>query len=244
MSEAFFNSVRSSLFGGRLTQPQVDGMNAIFQAWNFYGDGDRRKLAYILSTAYHETARTMEPVRETLAKTDAKAKELLTKAWRAGKMPQVKTDYWSGGYFGRGFVQITHKANYQKVQDETGHPLVANPSLALDPEIAAMILVKGMMQGWFTGRKLSDFTDFAAMRRVVNGTDRAAIIAGYAEKFLAALPVSAVPSPPPEPAPPASPGAQPGSVPHPPPEPQTSTPQPHSLWSIIAAFLMRIFGKA
>lgn len=188
LNAAFFNAVRSSLFGGKLSQSQVDGFNAIFKIWVIHGDGDRRKLAYILATAYHETARTMEPVRETLAKTDAKAKELLTKAWKAGKMPQVKKDYWFGGYFGRGFVQLTHEYNYQKAQDETGHPLVKNPSLAMEPNIAALILVKGMMRGWFTGKKLADYTDFTSMRRVVNGTDRAAQIATHAEKFLAALP--------------------------------------------------------
>lgn len=209
MDAAFFNAVRSSLFGGRLSQAQVDGMKAIFAVWAIHGDKDQRKLAYILATAFHETARTMEPVRETLAKTDAKAKELLTKAWKAGKMPQVKADYWSGGYFGRGFVQLTHKANYQRVQDETGHPLVKNPSLALDPDIAALILVKGMMRGWFTGKKLADFSDFTSMRRVVNGTDRAGQIAEYAKSFLAAILV-AVPA---TPVPPVQPGSQPGSAP-------------------------------
>lgn len=203
MNATFFASMRAALFGGSLSQAQVDGMKAIEGAWTIYGDGDRRKLAYILATAFHETARTMQPVRETLASTDAKAKELLTKAWKAGRMPQVKADYWSSGYFGRGFVQLTHKANYERVERATGHPLVKNPSLALQIDIAAMILVKGMMQGWFTAKKLADYPDFASMRRVVNGTDRAALIAGQAEAFLAALgKVEAVaPKPAPKPAP-------------------------------------------
>jgi len=46
----------------------------------------------------------MHPVRETLAPTDAKAKERLTRAWKAGKLKQVKADYWSSGYFGRGHL--------------------------------------------------------------------------------------------------------------------------------------------
>lgn len=222
MNERFFVAVRASLFGGALSQAQVDGINAIDRMWTIYGDGNRRHFAYILATAKHETANTMQPVRETLAKTDAKAKELLSKAWAAGKMPQVKTDYWSSGYFGRGFVQLTHKANYQKVQDETGHQLVQSPSLALDIEIAALILVKGMMKGWFTGKKLSDYSDFSDMRRVVNGTDRAALIAGYAEKFLTALPLA-----------PAKPA--PSTAPPP-------NPKPQNLWTTfmaaIAAFFM------
>ncbi|UXN74523.1 hypothetical protein N8D56_05115 [Devosia sp. A8/3-2] len=87
MNTAFFASVRSSLFGGALSQARVNGINAIGEARTIYGDGDRRKLSYIPATAFHETAHTMQPVRETLASTDAKAKELLTKAWKAGRMP-------------------------------------------------------------------------------------------------------------------------------------------------------------
>jgi len=45
MNAAFLNAVRSSLYGGTLTQAQIDGMNAIEAAWNKYGDGDARKLA-------------------------------------------------------------------------------------------------------------------------------------------------------------------------------------------------------
>jgi hypothetical protein len=46
------------------------------------------------------------------------------------------------------------------------------------------------MLGTFTGRKLGDFATFKDMRRVINGTDRADMIAGYASKFLAALQAS------------------------------------------------------
>jgi hypothetical protein len=187
MNKAFYDAVRP-LFGGALFQSQVDGMEAIFAAWNRHGDRDMRKLAYILATAKHETASVMQPVRETLAKTDAGAKATLTRAWKAGKMPQVKRDYWSGGYFGRGFVQLTHKYNYERAGSKLGMNLVADPSLALRMDVSATILVRGMMEGWFTGRRLADYpTDFVASRRVVNGTDRAAMIAAHADKFLAAL---------------------------------------------------------
>lgn len=189
---AFFNAVRSSLFGGRLTQDQVDGIKVILKVWNQLGDGDDRKLAYILGTAFHETAHTMQPVRETLAKTDAKAKEILTKAWRAGKLPWVSKDYWSSGFFGRGFVQLTWRHNYEKAGKKLGIDLVNDPSLALQSSIAAHILIRGMLEGWFTGKKLSDYikpgsTDYKNARRVVNGTDRADMIAGYAEKFELAI---------------------------------------------------------
>lgn len=188
---AAFYVVTRPMFGGSLIQPQVDGISTIVSAWAKYGDGDRAKLAYILATAFHETAQTMRPVRETLAHSDAKAKEILTKAWKTGKL-KVSKDYWSSGYFGRGFVQLTHQSNYRKAGQELGIDLVGNPSLALDPQIAARILITGMLEGWFTTRKLSDFVhggvrDFEGARRVVNGTDRATLIADHARTFLRAL---------------------------------------------------------
>jgi hypothetical protein len=186
MNAEFFEAVRP-MFGGSLSQQQVDGFKIIFEAWRKVGSGNERDLAYILATAYHETARTMQPVRETLATTDAKAKERLTKAWKSGKLPWVKSDYWSGGWFGRGFVQLTHRANYVKAGDKLGVDLVSDPSKAMIPEVSALILVRGMQEGWFTGMKLADAADFREARRVVNGTDRASQIAMYADAFLSAL---------------------------------------------------------
>lgn len=211
MDAAFFNAVRP-LFGDKLSQAQVDGLKQIARTWADHGDGDDAKLAYIFATAFHETARTMQPVRETLAKTDAKAKEILTKAWNAGKLPGVKKDYWSSGYFGRGYVQITHVANYRKAGDKLGVDLEANPSLALDPDIAARILVRGMMEGWFTDKRLRDYIageerNFLGARRVVNGTDKASLITDYAGVFLRALEAARVAEP--APAPPADPPPEP-----------------------------------
>jgi hypothetical protein len=186
MNAEFFEAVRP-MFGGSLSQAQVDGFKIIFEAWRKVGSGNERDLAYILATAYHETARTMQPVRETLATTDAKAKERLTKAWRSGKLHWVKSDYWSGGWFGRGFVQLTHRANYVKASEKLGIDLVSDPSKAMIPEVSALILVRGMQEGWFTGMKLTDAADFREARLVVNGTDRASQIAMYADAFLSAL---------------------------------------------------------
>jgi hypothetical protein len=186
MNAVFFEWVRP-MFGGSLSQSQVDGFNIIFEAWSKVGDRDIRHLAYILATAKHETAHTMQPVRETLAKTDAKAKAILTKAWKAGKLPWVKRDYWSSGWFGRGFVQLTHRENYVKAGEKLGIDLVSDPSKAMIPEVSALILIRGMQEGWFTGKRLADAGDFLEARRVVNGTDRAGQIATYANGFLAAL---------------------------------------------------------
>jgi hypothetical protein len=153
----------------------------------------RNQAAYVLGTAKHETAGTMKPVRETLAKSDAGAMAALTKAWKSGRLSWVKKDYWSSGFFGRGYVQLTHEANYRFAGEQLGIGLATRPSLALEPDVAAEIIVVGMRDGWFAGdkagrHKLSRYitlskSDFVAARRIVNGTDRAAIIAGYAVEY-------------------------------------------------------------
>lgn len=183
----------------------------------------RNQCAYVLATAYHETAHTMKPVRETLAKSDAQAKAVLSRAWKTGKLRQVKRDYWSDGWFGRGYVQLTHEKNYAKAGKALGVDLVGNPGLALEPTIAAKILVDGMTKGMFTGKKLSDYinenkVDYRGARRIVNGTDRAADIAKYAVTFEAALRVAGYVALAPVAAPPAP--AKPVDTPKPQPVPQ------------------------
>ena len=78
-----------------------------------------------------------------------------------------------GGYFGRGFLQITHEENYRKAWCRWRRS-VKEPSKALDPAISAKIAVLGMRDGWFTGKRLSDFitlahSDFEGARAIVNG---------------------------------------------------------------------------
>jgi predicted chitinase len=84
-------------------------------------------------------------------------------------------------YRGRGYVQVTGRANYRKFGIET------TPDDALKPDVAAHILIHGCLTGMFTGKRLSDYPDFKNMRRVINGTDKADLIASYADIFLKAL---------------------------------------------------------
>ena len=95
-------------------------------------------------------------------------------------------------YYGRGLVQLTWYSNYKRVGDIIGENLVENPDLALDLKISSKIIVIGMMFGVFTGISLKtyineSFVDFENSRRVVNGQDRAKIIANMAEQYLAGL---------------------------------------------------------
>ncbi|SCB60718.1 hypothetical protein GA0061105_112106 [Rhizobium aethiopicum] len=200
----FFDAVRQELFKGELTQPQVVGMTAIVDAWEKrFAQADRRWLAYILATAYHETAYTMQPVRETLAESDMRAVEILESAFAAGRLSWVKTPYWRADedgrcWLGRGLVQLTHKRNYEAMSVLTGIDLVADPDRAMEMEAAVTILIEGMLQGSFTGHKLADHLnetteDWVNARRIVNGTDRAEKLAGYARAFNAAMRPNAAP---------------------------------------------------
>ncbi|KQV63822.1 glycoside hydrolase family 19 protein [Rhizobium sp. Root1220] len=194
----FFDIVRDALFKGVLNQPQVEGMTAILDFWEArLPEADQRWLAYIMATAYHETAYTMQPVRETLALTDGGAIDVLEKAFAGGKLSWVKTPYWrpdedGKSWLGRGLVQLTHKRNYEAMSKLTGVDLVAEPDRAMEMDTAVSILIEGMVDGSFTNHKLADHLnettdDWVNARRIVNGTDRAEKLAGYGKTFLAAI---------------------------------------------------------
>jgi predicted chitinase len=183
MNTAFFASVRNALYGGAMNQTQVDSLNAIGSAWEKYGDGDARKLAYILATAHHETG-AFKYMREIWGPSAAQQRY-------EGRADLGNVQPGDGKKFmGRGFVQLTGRRNYQDWSKRTGLDLIKEPQLVQKPAVAARILVQGSMLGTFTGKELGDFATFKDMRRVINGTDRADMIAGYASKFLAALQAS------------------------------------------------------
>lgn len=160
-------------FGAQMDSTQRDSIRHILSAFEMYGDGDGQKLAYILATAWHESK--LRPVRERRAASGT-------------ALYERQNRYWPSGYYGRGFVQLTWEANYRKMGGFLGVNLAGSPELALQPEYAAKIIVYGMMNGSFTGKKLSRYIntlkkDYYNARRVVNGTDRATLIKGYAQKL-------------------------------------------------------------
>lgn len=196
--EFFFDTVGRTIFKKEPTPSQVAGMTAILDAWERrFVEHDRRWLAYILATAFHETAYMMQPVRETLAESEARAIEILEAAFAAGRLSWVKTPYWrrdedGRSWHGRGLVQLTHKRNYEAMSVLTGIDLVADPDRAMEMDAAVTILIEGMLQGSFTGHKLADHLnataeDWVNARRIVNGTDRAEKLAAYAMAFHAAI---------------------------------------------------------
>ncbi|HEV7344254.1 MAG TPA: hypothetical protein VGN60_01290 [Devosia sp.] len=223
--EAFFAHVRKHLFGGSLKQGQVDGINAILDAWDRYGDGSLHRLSYVLATPIRETDGTMQPITEYGPRSYFNKYEPGTSIGKRLGNTAAGDGY---RYRGRGQVMITGRRNYRFAGDKLGIDLEARPELALDLATSARILVVGTMEGWFTGKGLTDCIDdvdesddedlkeFIQARRTVNGTDKAALIGGHAIQFEKALKAGAyTPSPPPpdiprHPEPPATAPRKPG----------------------------------
>ncbi len=200
--DAFFNAVRGPLFGGSLSMPQVYGMEAILDR-ALAVRTPLRHLAYMLATAFHETAKTMQPILETRGPRERAnpsidvAIKRLDNSFAAGKLPWVSKPYWrkdaaGKSWLGRGLVQLTHKDNYERMGKVIGVDLVTDPDKALQPGVAVSIMFFGMTRGVFTGRPLSDYldgrtADYVNARRVINGTESARKVADYAVRFEQAL---------------------------------------------------------
>lgn len=161
------------------------------------------QISYCFATTGHETAWTFEPIEERGGRAyfvrlywtnQRKAREL------GNLSAQDAVDF-----NGKGDVQLTGRNNYRRATKEirkqlpslvaefeqrTGEKfdLEANPHQAKDWQIAFAVMILGMSQGWFTGKKLADYfnsktKDARNARRIINGTDKAATIAKYSEGF-------------------------------------------------------------
>ena len=176
----FFAQIRS-LFG-RMSQSQVEGLNSLLDA---VGGCLINEAAYMLATAYHETAHTMQPIEEY---GKGRGRDY-------GKRLKMSRKPYSDTlplYYGRGYVQLTWYENYEKAGKKVGVDLLNEPGWALSAPIAAKIMREGMIEGWFTGKKLNDYVglrtaDYVSARRIINGMDKAQLIAGYAVVFELAL---------------------------------------------------------
>lgn len=184
----FFASLRASrqVFGTSLSAGQVQGVEALLDACERHGIASGHHVANILAQCYHETAGAMQPIKETVMRhhkdrnpSDATVIARLDRAFKAGQLTWVKTPYWRDGWFGRGFIQLTHKDNYARMGKALGVNLIGNPARAMDLQTSADIAVVGMRDGMFTGRKLADYQFPQALssppaqnpRRIVNGPD-------------------------------------------------------------------------
>ena len=192
----FFDCVRQTVFGGALRRKQVEGMSAILDYWEGnHAAEDDRWLAYLLATAWHETAATMEPIREHGGTAYFNRRYSPPPAGRSAAVARSlgNTEQDDGARFhGRGFVQLTGRRNYTDWKARLGIDLLGNPDLALGLDASVRILVEGAILGTFTGRKLGDYlqgptADWRNARRVINGTDKADLIGSKARYFHAAI---------------------------------------------------------
>lgn len=173
----FYATVRTKL--GSLSALQVNGFETILTAIE---GAPLAHAAYMLATPWHETNKTMQPVREAY---------WLSEAWRKDHLRYYP-------WYGRGYVQLTWDFNYQRADRELGlnWALVTTPDKAMEPAIAARILRLGMDEGWFTGvsnKKVLPSTGTATReqymnaRTIINGRDKADLVEDYAQAFERAL---------------------------------------------------------
>lgn len=165
----FFAEYRRQLVPGLpITQSQVEGLELVLDRLE-HEQLLLQESAYVLATGFHEADRKWQPLQEY-----------------GGRNKRYAP------YYGRGLVQLTWKENYRKAGELLGIDLVSDPDRALDPLVSVQVLVTGMRIGLFTRVKLSDCWtdqgfDYVGARKIVNGTDRAELVAGYARSFEAAL---------------------------------------------------------
>jgi hypothetical protein len=203
----FFNYVRNAPFGGRLTTQQVDGLTRILDEWDRRKLTDDRWLAYMLATAFWETAKTMQPVREMGGESYLRTKR-----------------YYP--WVGEGLIQVTWEANHRKFG-------ATRPGQLMTWPIALKALFDGCINGMFTGKKLSDYfndtrDDPRNARRIVNGMDKADLIAGFHKNFLAAIKAAKLEADDVEPEKATERNAQPDDVP---------PTQSKSLWAILVSLV-------
>lgn len=143
-----------------------------------YGVTDRRQIAYIVATAQHETD------------------NFATSREYDGPNQAIRNGYGGGeNYYGRGYVQVTHDRNYDRMATTLGDPRIStNPDIvAQESALGAQTTVVGMARGLYTGVGLDRYinpqnADYTAARAIVNGTDRAEHIAGLARTWEQNLP--------------------------------------------------------
>ncbi|MEL4897111.1 glycoside hydrolase family 19 protein [Crocosphaera sp. Alani8] len=144
---------------------KVQVAQAVAKESHNQGISDRNQICYIMATIQHETADTFRPIAEY-----------------GGSHRRYAP------YYGRGYVQLTWKYNYEKYGKMLHLDLVTHPDEVMQPDVSLFIIVNGMKNGVFTGKKLSDYIEgnrvgFVDARRIINGLDRAELIASYAREW-------------------------------------------------------------
>lgn len=178
---------------GALRAPQVSAIEALLAAL----ESDRhitdiRWAAYMLATVYHETAATMSPIDEFGS--TAYFEQRYGSHTAVGRNLGNTQPGDGARFHGRGYVQLTGRRNYTVMSQRLLDSYGVSVDLATDPERAKDILTAyrvmslGMRDGSFTGKSLRQYItgrrcDYVNARRIINGLDRAALVARHAEAF-------------------------------------------------------------
>jgi putative chitinase len=149
----FFRAYTSTVT--KLNQPQVSGIDRLL---GFIEDDpkvdDVRAAAFILALVQSETANMWHPLEDLAARKMANRYEPGTALGKS----LGNTQKGDGLRFrGRGYIQITGRANYQRLGGALGIDLVANPDAAQEPATAYRIMSEALYRGLLTGKKLTDF---------------------------------------------------------------------------------------
>ena len=197
MTKGGFDILRKSF--GKLSQSQVDAINFIVDAMDKDKSITYPQGSYILATTWHETATTMLPIAEY-----GKGKGRPYGTWYKNSKGELYS-FKNGSkrevylqseyphlYYGRGETQNTWFDNYEKLSKVFNVDFLNNPDLLLTQEWSTPVTIYSMKNGLYTGKKLSDYInqskkDYVNARKIINGMDKAILIAGYAETFEKAL---------------------------------------------------------
>lgn len=197
MTKGGFDILRKTF--GKLSQSQVDAINFIVDAMDKDKSITYPQGAYILATTWHETATTMLPIAEY-----GKGKGRPYGTWyknskgelysfnNGSKREVYLQSEYPHLYYGRGETQNTWFDNYEKLSKVFNVDFLNNPDLLLTQEWSTPVTIYSMKNGLYTGKKLSDYInqskkEYVNARRIINGMDKASLIAGYAETFEKAL---------------------------------------------------------
>ena len=175
----FFFDTYKEQFSAKLTQGQVNGLEKLLDFLENDPElSDLRWVAYMLATVKHECADRWQPIEEFASGKQYEGREDLGNV-QPGDGPRYK---------GRGYVQITGRANYRKFSRLLDVDLIGSPKLTLDPPTSYKIMSLGMRKGLFTGKELDDYVhdticDYRNARRIINALDQADKIMRYAQKL-------------------------------------------------------------
>ena len=186
----FFDTYRTRF--GPLTQALVEALVFLLEQieadTRFPGTvRDRQQLAYCFATFKWETAHTMRPIDEF--GTAERFNRLYGPQTRVGQRLGNTQPGDGARFHGRGYVQLTGRANYSRAGQAFNVNLTVAPDEAKDAELAYNIAIEGMRAGWFTGRRLDQYIsgiqppEYERARAIINGTDKAQTIADLARRF-------------------------------------------------------------